>query len=91
MRHYTLPKFLARMARTFGKVYKSDNQSLLEYVMYGRFANAHINKTFRTAPFLCVTNLLPLTSYLKTVFFFFKSVIHLQIVTFRNRFYNSQA
>ena len=64
MRHYTLPKFLARMARTFGKVYKSDNQSLLEYVMYGRFANAPSRKTFRTAPFLCVTNLLPFTSYL---------------------------
>jgi len=30
----------------FDKVYKTDNQSLLEYFMYGRFANAHINKTF---------------------------------------------
>ena len=48
MRRYTLLKFPACAARTFGKVDYSDNQSLLGYTMYGRFANAHINKTFRT-------------------------------------------
>ena len=37
--------------QTYDKVYKTDNQLLLEYVMYGRFANAHINKTFRTPSF----------------------------------------
>ena len=30
----------------FGKVQKPDNQLLLEYVMYGRFANAPIPTTF---------------------------------------------
>ena len=37
-------------ATTFGKVDYSDYLSFLKYVMYGRFANAHINKTFRTPP-----------------------------------------
>ncbi|WP_315192811.1 hypothetical protein [Capnocytophaga sputigena] len=36
-----MPKFPARAARDFGKVDYSDNQSLLGYTMYGRFANAH--------------------------------------------------
>jgi len=35
MRHYTLSK-----SQNFNKVYTPDNQSLLEYVVYGRFANA---------------------------------------------------
>ena len=35
MHHYTLSKSL-----DFDKVYKSDNQSLLDYIVYGRFANA---------------------------------------------------
>ncbi|ATA79502.1 hypothetical protein CGC59_07375 [Capnocytophaga sputigena] len=42
---YTLPKFLAHTARSFNKFYKPDYQSLLEYVMYGRFANAPKNKS----------------------------------------------
>ena len=29
-----------------------DYQKILKYVMYGRFANAHINKTFRTPSFI---------------------------------------
>ena len=33
LRHYTLPKFLARTAHTFAKVDYSDNQLLLECVM----------------------------------------------------------
>jgi len=33
MRRYTLPKFPACAARTFGKVDYSDNQLILEYVM----------------------------------------------------------
>ena len=37
---------IARRATTFDKVYKSDNQSLLGYFMYGRFANTYTNKTF---------------------------------------------
>lgn len=38
----------------FAKVDYSKNQLLLEYVMYGRFANAHTDRTFRT---LSVENL----------------------------------
>ncbi len=33
------------MALTFGKVYEPDNQSLLENVVYGRFANAPKSKS----------------------------------------------
>ena len=43
---------IARRATTFGKVDYSDYQQLLKYVMYGRFANTHINKTFQTASFI---------------------------------------
>ena len=43
LHHYTLPKFPARAARNFGKVDYSDSQSLLRYVVYGRFANAPAN------------------------------------------------
>ena len=35
---------IARTARTFGKVYEPDYQSLLGSVVYGRFANAPKNK-----------------------------------------------
>ena len=45
MHRYTLPKFLARTARTFGKVYKRDYQLFLENVVYGRFANAPKSKS----------------------------------------------
>ena len=36
---------IARTARTFGKVYEPDNQSFLESVVYGRFANASKSKS----------------------------------------------
>ena len=43
---YTLSKSLIALAdRFFNKVYKSDNQSLLESVVYGRFANAPKSKS----------------------------------------------
>jgi len=46
---YTLSKPLIALAdRSFNKVYKPDYQSLLENVMYGRFANALKNKSIRT-------------------------------------------
>jgi len=45
LHRYTLPKFLSHTARTFGKVDYSDYQSLLENVVYGRFANAPKSKS----------------------------------------------
>ena len=37
--------------------HKPNNQQFLKYVMYGRFANAHINKTFFTSSLLSVISI----------------------------------
>ena len=51
---------IARTARTFGKVYKSDYQSLLESVVYGRFASTRKGRSYNGQQ----TNTLVVTNYL---------------------------
>jgi len=51
--------------------HKPNNQQFLKYVMYGRFANAHINKTFFTSSLLSVISIAIPAFGIENTFLFF--------------------